>query len=432
MNIQDKTTQSVAEAVKKVIENKEDFKPHMMYDPKTGKGYEAKTYEDHLKMKDMGYVHEKPSDKEEGNAFGQAVTDAKKAGKKKFKFQGKDYKVEGDEVNEIEIDPATNKLVGAGTKKESVELEEDVTDFRGFKSKDKLVKFTSMAKKLKIKPVGNPIIMKRMGTDYHVQGFEGKVKDIEKAIKVAVEIEKGTMESIEEMFNRLKPDDVRDSYGTIELKYRSSADIRDAEDKLKKAGINVRKSGDTLEVNSDSPAFKKAKITSSFDSSKREKAIMKVLGESVEESVELEEGFYFDNMSAKDKKRLNSIYKEMDKNEKETKAAIKKGDAKKVDKLGDEYHKLRMQVVNFYNEDVELEEALKPADFVKGGDAKVTKREVDGMLSKIFVNTKLAKSVEASKAFKAGEKDAGKNKNPYKSDTADFHLYELGAQSASM
>ena len=63
MNIQDKTTQSVAEAVKKVIENKEDFKPHMMYDPKTGKGYEAKTYEDHLKMKEMKYTHEKPNKK---------------------------------------------------------------------------------------------------------------------------------------------------------------------------------------------------------------------------------------------------------------------------------------------------------------------------------------------------------------------------------
>lgn len=37
-----------------------DFKPHMMYDPKTGKSYEAKTYEDHLKMKKMGYTHENP------------------------------------------------------------------------------------------------------------------------------------------------------------------------------------------------------------------------------------------------------------------------------------------------------------------------------------------------------------------------------------
>jgi hypothetical protein len=38
----------------------DDFKPHMMYDPKTGKGYEAKTMDDHLRMKKMGYSHEKP------------------------------------------------------------------------------------------------------------------------------------------------------------------------------------------------------------------------------------------------------------------------------------------------------------------------------------------------------------------------------------
>ena len=537
-NINDKNTQSVAQAVKQVIEAKEDFKPHTMYDPKTGKEYEAKTLEDHLKMKDMGYTHEKPSEKnetevqdsdkdavdlhavdkkkdpekerqveekevededevEEGNEFTAAAAKAKLAGKDKFEFEGKTYPVE------IEKD-AAEKILG---KKEEVEITEDVDNFFGFKSKDKLVQFQSMAKKLKIKPSGNATIMKRMGTDYHVMPFSGKVKDIEKAISVAVEVEKGTAESIEEMFNRLKPDDVRDSYGTIELKYRSSADIRDAEDKLKKAGINVRKSGDTLEVNSDSPAFKKAKITSSFDSSKREKAIMKVLGESVEEgvelkeetfdmffdgynsdwtylkqdakkmkakltnvetqfgdeyrftldttksnlkkllkkygdleldeSVEIEEGFYYDSMSPKEKKRLNSIYKEMDQVDAKIEAAIKKGDAKTVDKLSKEKQKLTMQVVNFYKEDVELEEAstdleeaMKPADFVKGGDTKITKREVDGMLSKLFIDSKLAKAVEANSAFKNGEKSNGK-KNPHKKDTADFHLFELGQQSAS-
>jgi hypothetical protein len=55
------------EAIKKAQSKKmkkdyaaEDFEPHMMYDPKTGKGYKAKTLEDHLKMKKMGYTHEKP------------------------------------------------------------------------------------------------------------------------------------------------------------------------------------------------------------------------------------------------------------------------------------------------------------------------------------------------------------------------------------
>ena len=44
---------------------KKDFKPHIMYDPKTGKGYKAKVYEDHVRMKKMGYTHEKPIYKSE-------------------------------------------------------------------------------------------------------------------------------------------------------------------------------------------------------------------------------------------------------------------------------------------------------------------------------------------------------------------------------
>ena len=35
------------------------FKAHKMYD-KNGKAYDAKTYQDHLKMKKMGYTHEDP------------------------------------------------------------------------------------------------------------------------------------------------------------------------------------------------------------------------------------------------------------------------------------------------------------------------------------------------------------------------------------
>jgi len=36
-----------------------DFKPHMMYDPKTGKGIKANTYEKHLSLKKKGYDHKK-------------------------------------------------------------------------------------------------------------------------------------------------------------------------------------------------------------------------------------------------------------------------------------------------------------------------------------------------------------------------------------
>ena len=37
-----------------------EFEPHMMYDPKTGKGYMAKKYADHVRMDKMGYTEEKP------------------------------------------------------------------------------------------------------------------------------------------------------------------------------------------------------------------------------------------------------------------------------------------------------------------------------------------------------------------------------------
>ena len=63
--IGDKDINKIIKNIKKfesveVNESEEDFKPHMMYDPKTGKGYKADTYEDHVRMDKMGYVHEKP------------------------------------------------------------------------------------------------------------------------------------------------------------------------------------------------------------------------------------------------------------------------------------------------------------------------------------------------------------------------------------
>ena len=46
------------------VEEKDDFKPHMMYDPKTGKGHKADTMDDHLRMKKMGYTHDAPKKEE--------------------------------------------------------------------------------------------------------------------------------------------------------------------------------------------------------------------------------------------------------------------------------------------------------------------------------------------------------------------------------
>ena len=46
------------------LDEADDFKPHMMYDPKTGKGYKADTMDDHLRMKKMGYTHDAPQKEE--------------------------------------------------------------------------------------------------------------------------------------------------------------------------------------------------------------------------------------------------------------------------------------------------------------------------------------------------------------------------------
>ena len=48
-------------------ETKEEFSPHMMYDPKTGEGKYAKVEKDHLDMKEKGWGHDKPK-VEEGNS----------------------------------------------------------------------------------------------------------------------------------------------------------------------------------------------------------------------------------------------------------------------------------------------------------------------------------------------------------------------------
>ena len=53
-----KRRKTISKAMKKEAD---DFKTHMMYDPKTGKGYEAKTMEDHIRMEKMGYDHKKPN-----------------------------------------------------------------------------------------------------------------------------------------------------------------------------------------------------------------------------------------------------------------------------------------------------------------------------------------------------------------------------------
>jgi hypothetical protein len=99
----------------------------------------------------------------------------------------------------------------------------------------------------------------------------------------------------------------------------------------------------------------------------------------------------------------------------------KKMDSSKIKQLVDLAYKIMKR------EEVELEEAVSASKFVKGGDDKIKQSEVDMLLGKIYDDSKLTKDLISSKAYGDGESNP-KKKNPYKKDTLNFHLYQLGQQ----
>ena len=367
-----------------------------------------------------------------------------------LKRGGKEFHVMGFKGSVKDIEKAM-KAAAEIIKEET--LEEAVDNFFGFPTKDKLVQFQSMAKKLKIKPISNPTVLKRGGKEFHVMGFEGSVSDIEKAMKVAADIIKEDAQKKTEALkefgvNRLAPDSVNDGFGNLELEYRSSSDIRDAEDALNDAGIKTRRSGNTLEIDSKSPAFKKARIDGIMGKHEkaRKDAVLKVLGEKVEESVdgrtkEFKEKIknleYSKTQEEADVEESTAEYaKSLEKiaNDRKLKNISKK-DKETLGKIADLLKRAneaisKTEKIEETLEEESVDEAIDPRRFALGGNTKATKRDVDAILSKLFMNAKLAKQVEDSEAYKAGYKSKGKGKNPYKKDTADFQLYILGQQSA--
>lgn len=123
--------QKLGEAYLKVVSpqleecvDEKDFKPHMMYDPKTGKGTMAKTYADHVKMDKMGYTHEKPEVKEDNSNDKSDDGDGldkvqPKAVKKKFdNRKDKDIDNDGDVDDSDEFLHKRRKAVSKAMEKE--------------------------------------------------------------------------------------------------------------------------------------------------------------------------------------------------------------------------------------------------------------------------------------------------------------------------
>ena len=109
-----KVTFAIGDMGASIDDIKEDFTPHMMYDPKTGKGYKAEKEADHLRMKDMGYTHEKPDMEEAKSSTGYELyhKDFSSAMQHAYAFAKKKF---GIEVDPKEIDDK----VATGPKKPS-------------------------------------------------------------------------------------------------------------------------------------------------------------------------------------------------------------------------------------------------------------------------------------------------------------------------
>ena len=86
---------------------KKKFKPHMMYDPKTGKGYKADKEADHLRMKKMGYTHDDPSTKKKEEDVSEykmvaAVKNHMNKMKKDEALKGDQHKLDHDKDGDID------------------------------------------------------------------------------------------------------------------------------------------------------------------------------------------------------------------------------------------------------------------------------------------------------------------------------------------
>jgi len=106
-------------------DDEKNFKPHMMYDPKTGKGYKADKFADHLRMKKMGYTHDDPKTKkkEEGvqeYSMVRAMKNHMKKMKKDEALKGDQHKLDHDKDGDI--DAADFKKLRAKKKGEKSEV----------------------------------------------------------------------------------------------------------------------------------------------------------------------------------------------------------------------------------------------------------------------------------------------------------------------
>ena len=98
--------------------------PHMMYDPKTGKGVEAKSPEDHEKYAKMGYTHDKPEEMDEAVDAKKVTAYLVKKGsnpKDAEKMVGKHFKYATDKYRDSSVSKIADVIMSLGEESEIID-----------------------------------------------------------------------------------------------------------------------------------------------------------------------------------------------------------------------------------------------------------------------------------------------------------------------
>ena len=182
MKLNDSITKSVAASVSDVVEGKtkkEEVKyPHMMYDPKTGKGVEAKNEKDHEELSKKGYTHEKPEVKEVDEPNKPSGKLGQDSGERDFKGKHKAKK-------------SGEKEDGTVVKEMTISLDEANVGY-WFNTMPEANKFYEKADK--IVDANPPTIVKLGNSKVYTVELNGEKKDLLKVAKLAVDsIKEGTI-----------------------------------------------------------------------------------------------------------------------------------------------------------------------------------------------------------------------------------------------
>jgi len=105
--------------------------PHMMYDPKSGKGYKVKKAADHLRMKKLGYTHDKPDVNEESPLDRKQDRIDRTADLRKARLRHKDeIKKIREEISELSQMRPGSKMVNPQTLRRMKQLQKELDSMR--------------------------------------------------------------------------------------------------------------------------------------------------------------------------------------------------------------------------------------------------------------------------------------------------------------